>query len=281
MNKRSTVLIDGDVLVYRVAASLEIATEFPDDMWVLWADASEGRYVVDAMIKSILEKTKCTSYRICLTAPNNFRLSVDETYKGNRAETRKPMILKALREYTLEYHGAELRPRLEGDDLLGIFATGENLDDGLIYSIDKDLRTVPGYHWDHKAEKIIRISEEEAFSFFMSQVLSGDPTDGYSGCPGVGEGTAKKALEAGSGLVPYQHELKSGARKGEVETRYRSEPMEPWPIVLSYYEKAGLGYDEALVQARLARILQSTDYDHGRIILWEPPMSEPKEPQDG
>jgi hypothetical protein len=43
-----------------------------------------------------------------------------------------------------------------------------------------------------------------------------------------------------------------------------------WDTVVEAYEKAGLTEDDALVTARLARILRAEDYDGVNIKLWEP-----------
>src|SRR5690606_6425141 len=103
------------------------------------------------------------------------------------------------------------------------------------------------------------------------QTLAGDVTDGYSGCPGVGDVGARRALESATKLWPVEHTLKSGKRKGEVETRWEEVPAEtPWKTVLSYYRKAGLTPKDAIHQARLARILRADDYVNGEVQLWKP-----------
>jgi DNA polymerase-1 len=45
-----------------------------------------------------------------------------------------------------------------------------------------------------------------------------------------------------------------------------------WNAVLNAYEKAGLSEQDALVQARVARILRASDYDfkERKVKLWEP-----------
>ena len=77
----------------------------------------------------------------------------------------------------------------------------------------------------------------------MYQTLTGDSTDGYSGCPSVGDKTARKIL-------------------GDNPT---------WGDVISAYEKRGLTEQDAMVQARVARILRFKDYDFVKHqpILWE------------
>jgi DNA polymerase-1 len=52
-----------------------------------------------------------------------------------------------------------------------------------------------------------------------------------------------------------------------------SEPTDDlWLVVTSNYAKAGKTADDALLMARLARILRNEDYDkeNERIILWTP-----------
>ena len=79
------------------------------------------------------------------------------------------------------------------------------------------------------------ISEDEANYWHMMQTLTGDSTDGYSGCPKVGVKTAQKIL--GDHIqVPL---------------------LDLWMRVLVAYAKVGYSTDEALAQARVARILRN------------------------
>jgi DNA polymerase-1 len=46
-----------------------------------------------------------------------------------------------------------------------------------------------------------------------------------------------------------------------------------WQAIVTTYEKAGLTEDDAIIQARCARILRYEDIDNeGEIILWTPPV---------
>lgn len=93
-------------------------------------------------------------------------------------------------------------------------------------------------------------SLEEANRYFFMQVLTGDPTDGYKGCPGIGPKRAEKILEGVNVL----------------------DEKEAWRAVVGAYASKGLTEEEALQQARVARILRHTDYDLEKeeVILWEP-----------
>ena len=74
---------------------------------------------------------------------------------------------------------------LEADDVLGILATEPSNEERIIVSIDKDLYQIPA-----KVSKDGKTYEgyqkNEANYWHMMQTLTGDSTDGYSGCPKVG-----------------------------------------------------------------------------------------------
>lgn len=246
---RDTVLIDGDILIFQVASSAEVATEFEEDLWVLWADAKEARNAVDNAIEAILTMTGCDNYIFCLTGANNFRYKVSDTYKSNRTGKRKPMLLKHLREYTKDKHDARCLDTLEGDDIIGILATGGDKDKMVIYSADKDLKTIEGVHYD--GGLMTEITLDEANKFFYTQVLTGDTTDGYKGCPQVGAVGAAKLL-------------------ADCTTE-----LELWAAVVAAYEKKGLTAEDAIVQARQAYILKAKNLNqHGSVVMWQPPEKE-------
>jgi DNA polymerase-1 len=167
-----------------------------------------------------------------------------------------------------------VRPRLEGDDILGILATWQKVrGEKVIVSIDKDMKTIPGLYCRDLDAGIVEVSEEEADNWHLIQTLAGDQTDGYPGCPGIGMDRAAKAILEPTILVPYEHELTRGPRKGEIEIRYREEPTDDkWQAVVTRYAAAGLSEEVALMNARVARILRASDYDfkNKRPILWTP-----------
>jgi 5'-3' exonuclease len=191
---------------------------------------------------------------LCISAGRNFRYDVDPTYKANRKGTRKPVAYtevlaraKAAWPY-FEHEG------LEADDVLGIF--GSRLQNSIICSADKDMRTIPCTLWDGKA--LQKITEGEANYRFMYQTLIGDTADGYPGCPSIGPKKAEALL-------------KSNFKIGEKTVNHTIGTM--WSRVRGAFEKAGLTEADALKQARLARILRNEDWDskNKRPILWTPP----------
>jgi len=55
-------------------------------------------------------------------------------------------------------------------------------------------------------------------------------------------------------------------------TKILEDAEDPWAAIVATYESRGLTEDDALIQARCARILRACDYDFKRreIILWQP-----------
>ncbi|QQM14016.1 exonuclease [Rhizobium phage vB_RleA_TRX32-1] len=248
-----TLLIDADVVAYVAASSLEVATDWGDGYWTWHVDEFEVQKKVKQIIDDTMEDLKGDSCKLCLTdSLGNFRKSVLATYKGNRSNIKKPLVLMKTKQWMIDELGAYFRPGLEGDDCMGILATMKGTDERIIVSIDKDMKTVPGKfcrYTDSKA-KIVEYSEKEADYWHLYQTLMGDATDGYPGCPGIGP----KKAEAILGPID-EFDLAEG-----------------WARVLAAFEKAKLTETDALTQARVARILRACDYDFKKKepILWQP-----------
>lgn len=265
-----TLLVDADTLVYQVASAAEVPIQWDDWLFTLHSDFNECKSRIADMIASLSEDLSADRIILALTDAENWRKSVMPTYKFHRKSVRKPVCFHALREYLTESYEVFQRPTLEGDDVLGILATHPKLVPGekIIVSIDKDMKTVPGYHLnDMKArdrieegeistleEAIVEVSEAEATYWHLFQTLTGDTTDGYKGCPGYGPVTAKKLL----GIEP-------------------GDPVDmpvQWPKIVAAYVKAGLNEAEALQNARVARIVRAHDWDFQKkgVRLWSPPV---------
>ena len=256
-------LIDADILAYQAAAVSEQAVDWEDGLWTLHAFEQDAINAFESAFKSILEKTEAKSYLLCFSDKENWRKAVLPTYKSNRTGVRKPMLLNFIKEYCYSEHRFVQIPTMEGDDILGVYATMprklEAVNDLIICSIDKDLKTIPGQHYNFGRNEFFEITEHQADYWHMVQTLTGDTTDGYAGCPGIGPVTAekilKKALDEGT---PW-------ANPEQLREIY-------WKHVVATYAKAGLGEEEALTQARVARILRDSDFDQisKKVILWTP-----------
>jgi DNA polymerase-1 len=240
------LLIDADIPCYRAASACETEVDWGDDVWSIYTDVAKAKELFVGYIDKFIEDTKCSELKLCYTARDNFRNEVYPAYKGNR-KSRKPVGYGALKEWSKTLYPFFEKPTLEADDCMGILATkfkGKTM----IVTMDKDLKTIPGtlWHLDQKLNgKKLQVSEKDAWAWFLTQALTGDVTDGFPGCPGVGPVSAKKLLDS----------------KGYV-----------WETVKQAYIKAGLTEEDALTQARCARILHESDWDfeNNQVKLWNP-----------
>lgn len=182
----------------------------------------------------------------------NWRHAVYPAYKANRKDKPRPVILGQLIEYVKGVHPTYQRPTLEADDVMGILATSAKIikhpGEKIIVSVDKDMRSIPGVFHCLTDGITSEISEDEADRWHMLQTLTGDTADGYPGCPGIGPVKANRILDQG----------------GRCE--------EWWPLVVSAFKAAGLSEEDALVQARIARICRACDYNFKlkEVKLWNP-----------
>jgi DNA polymerase-1 len=266
------LLVDGDPLVYRFAHQHQKAVRWDAETWSYIGDESGAKRSIRLWFDTLKERLGADEVRVYLSDPQfNWRHAILPSYKGNRAAWKefvfghdelaipkpgpqRPMLYRTLRDHLVEDYGAYFLPSLEADDVLGIASTAPP--DGnmrIIVSPDKDMKTVPGFLFNPDQAKIgvSAISVADANWNHLYQTLVGDSVDNYGGCPQVGP---KRALS----ILP---------EKGR---DWRAE--HGWTCVVDAYKKAGLGEEEALVMARVARVLRWGEYekDTNQVSLWEP-----------
>ncbi|MGL5935060.1 MAG: hypothetical protein ACRCZI_05505 [Cetobacterium sp.] len=264
---KTVALIDADILVYQTAVTSEKVVDWGDDLWTLHSDFHEAKDLLAQKIHQIKEDLKPDEMRFALSDPtgNYFRKAIYPKYKQNRKAVRKPLVWKSLRDYITTTYGSTVIPGLEGDDVLGIWATGPrattDYQNRIIVSIDKDFKTIPCQYYNLTSRKTITVSFAEATYYHMFQTLTGDTADGYPGCPGIGPKTAERLLL----------QAIDGDREGGDWTFNESAA---WDQIVGAYHKAKLGEGVALQMARCARILHAVDFDFTtkQPKLWEAPI---------
>lgn len=245
--KPRTLLIDGDILFYKAAAVSQGVVEFEPGVQTTWLDEDQCISRFEQAMDWLLSRANFVGYAVCLTDHHrNFRKELEPTYKGNRKAVTKPALLPFIEAHAIESHPTLAYPRLEADDVLGIHATSGEYPNPVIVSADKDLRQIPGEHLVDG--KITTITALEGHTWHLTQSIIGDPTDGYKGLPGAGPKAAERILA------------------GRVENHSY------WPEIVAAYEAKGFDEDHALLQARLAYILQHGDYRErdSKVKLWKP-----------
>lgn len=258
------LLIDADFTLFQATSAVERDSVFENEagaqVHILHSDRAEAMDNFMRSVTGYMNALKADEAVLVFSGPNNFRKTLWDGYKAHRKSTRKPLcywdIIADLRA------GDEFRVLsedcLEGDDYIGILATRPSSVERIVVSDDKDMQTLPNTQL-YRMGELKAVTADDAEEFWLYQTLMGDSTDGYKGCPGIGPVAARKVLE---------------------------KPGDPWQNVLDAYRNAyakdkdaeklkwlGMAPDDlALLNARLARILRSTDWDSKlrRPILWTP-----------
>jgi DNA polymerase-1 len=178
--------IDGDIIAYRAAFSPSAG------------DVQGACDIALEYIRTIVENLNGEerSLKLYLSGHGNFRdaIGVTKKYKGNRPETRPPLV-KEVKEFLASGDwDAAVSQDEEADDLMAIDATTYG-DAYTLCSIDKDFDQVPGQHYNFVKFRKYYVTEREAQLFFYKQILTGDRADNVPGIRGIGPVTAQKLLK--------------------------------------------------------------------------------------
>ena len=235
------LLIDADFIVYKNCAAAESEVDFGDDVILVTSNFSDAYSATKRELTRIQDKFGSFSTLVLFFSDSeNFRKKILPDYKGHR-NRKKPCGYKRIIGALKKEYKVIIKPTLEADDSMGIYAT--KYPGNCIVSPDKDMRQIPGqlYNFD----EVFTVSKEEGAKWHLIQSCSGDQTDGYSGVPGIGVKRAEALFE---------------------EHGYS------WKTVLKAFTDKGLTEVDALINARLARILTVDDYDFKKRepILWTP-----------
>lgn len=255
----TTLLVDADVIAVRAALYCQSTFNFGGDDIIEYHEEDLPDYI-DGEIESYCQRLKTTNVVCVLSSSINFRKDVLPTYKEGRPT--KPKLHGLAKEYIRDNYETREKEGLEGDDVLGILSTHPTLIKGkkIIVSIDKDMKTIPGYLFDPDNDtKARKISEIEADRFWLLQAMMGDTVDNYKGCPGIGKVRGTQLLED---VLEWGTPWASNAQLIN----------EAWSRIVKLFESKELTEEDALVQARVARICRHTDYDYKKkeVILWTP-----------
>jgi 5'-3' exonuclease len=261
----TVALIDADIIIYESAYRCQTKVDWGDgEGETATANFPDAQEDFRATVAFIARRTGSDEGLLALTDSDrdaNFRRAVWPTYKAHR-ETKgdgRPLLYSALREWVRQEFVVKEIKGIEGDDTIGILATGDvnglpkDTRERIMCSVDKDLLTIPGRHfnWRKEEEGIIEVTPEQAWYNLMTQTLVGDSTDNYPGCPGIGAVKAFRYLETLSELPEWAQ----------------------WEEVEALFVERGLTEADALIQARCARILQAEDwnFETKQVRLWTPP----------
>ncbi len=233
------LLVDADYIVYKSCAGAETDIDWGDDVIMVVSKFSEAMKNVQRDLTRIKQEFMWDTPEMVLffSDSKNFRKKIYPDYKGHR-NRKKPCGYRRVISALSDLYEVIRIPELEADDAMGIYATEHP--GNVIVSPDKDMRQIPGRLYN--MNESFTITPEEGYQWHLIQTMAGDQTDGYSGCPGIGIKRAVALFD---------------------EHGYT------WDTVVKTFQTKDMTEEDALINARLAKILTTNEYD-GRVIPWTP-----------
>lgn len=231
-------LLDADLIPYRIGFTLDEDAYSDALMAVQEGEVSDmsdtPQYLeainrVDATINLWVEKSgadACIPYLTDCPEQARYDFAFTKKYKDRTAS--KPPFFKEMKEHIRIKHKAVYCTEYEADDgmsieqckSMGLLFDGEDIAEGakktfantIIVSVDKDLKIIPGWHYDpvkdikswvtefgsldpvyDKNDKMTKLAGD-GLMFFYSQILVGDAVDTYPGLPRCGPVKAYNTL---------------------------------------------------------------------------------------
>jgi 5'-3' exonuclease len=179
------LLVDGDIIAFRCAASVEPSTKAEPRTLTPEETNFEREIAIarcDTLMRELIHTTGADTYQCFLSGRGNFRYQVYPEYKANRRDTIDPRFRKDCKDFLVTEWHAEYSEGCEADDLLGICQT----DDTIIASIDKDLLMIPGQHYNWVRDEQIFVDGIDGIKHLYKQMLIGDKADNIIGVQGLG-----------------------------------------------------------------------------------------------
>lgn len=241
------LLVDADIVAFRHTFLNTDTIDWGDGNVQEIRDLERARGEAIDFIDHLAEITWATHVVLCFTGKENFRYDCFPDYKSGRKE--KPEMLDDLKDAMACSRSSIKHPKLEADDVLGILLSRYE-DRATLASIDKDLDQVAGWHYNWNRKETYKTTMESGQKFFWTQVLTGDPTDGYKGVKGIGPKKADKILT---------DDVMTGT------------DQEIYDVVLEVYLANGHTEEYMISQINCAYMLQDHNFDleTNTMTLWE------------
>lgn len=187
-------LIDADKMKHLVA--YDVSCDLKNN---LFRSPERLSMFIEERLNEVFQRYTAKGYIFCFSGKSNntFRahIAIEKEYKGSRKEDPsfyegKIEDMSEVVSTVMKRHPTLLFNNLEADDVICFMQT----EDTFVDSNDKDLKQIPGLHFNHDTKDLIVVSEEEAFRNLCSQMITGDSTDCIPGLKGYGPAKAEKLM---------------------------------------------------------------------------------------
>lgn len=184
--------------------------------WV-WQELGNGKehskelvdtIIEDKLREDIFDQFECRAYIFCFSAPSKqvFRnwIAQEKEYKGNRKNRadyydypEKFEDMGYVFKYIKQRYSTLIFDDLEADDIVAMLQQPE---DTFIFSHDKDLKQVVGFHYDMEKRVLMYTDESTGLCMLLDQMLKGDTIDNIPGLVGFGDKALMKHQEECEGM---------------------------------------------------------------------------------
>ena len=240
----TTILIDGDGLLYRACKAVEIEEQFGPNHHVLFSSFHDAKDKYNRLLEDLLDNLSDVDdlrYKVYLSGSHNWRYQVLPSYKSNRVD-RKPLCYARTKEWLLDDCSAVMESSMEADDLIAMVMS--TYEDCAAVSQDKDFYSVPGkfirLDGDMNPQPTALTTPPSARFNHLVQAVAGDRVDGYYGCKGYGP---KKSVKFLNDLVSVEDEIQV------------NEIQDVWKEVEDLFTASGHEMGEAKVNATVAHLI--------------------------
>lgn len=153
---------------------------------------------IDKQMNMIIGSHFYDSVHVAVKGFGNFRKDLYPQYKANRKrdEELKPYLALGW-EHMKDKWNAEEAHGMEADDLVSIWAYNarDHEEQYVVCGIDKDLKQIPGDHFNYHKETWEFVDDDMANYNLMLQCLTGDTGDNIPGIRGIGPKKAERILQ--------------------------------------------------------------------------------------
>ncbi len=177
------ILIDGDTVAYRAAASCEPTKKKP-----FLEPEREAIFRADAMMINIMLNCRTEDHIAFFSCASgdNFRYRVDPLYKHRRKGVPKPTHYYPVVDYLWNNWKCKMCFGYEADDGIGInYMPGD-----IVAANDKDMLQIAGQHYNFVKDEHIEVSDYLGQYQLWHQMLEGDYSDSIDGVAGIGKAKA-------------------------------------------------------------------------------------------
>lgn len=200
-----------------------------------------ARLFCDNMLDTIFEDTGCAHFTIYMGGSNNFRKIIYPEYKANRKGLPSPVHKEFVRKHLQTKYAAAIVDWVEADDALAVaqldtFNTTKDLSGTVLCSFDKDMKQIPGNHYNIITREAYSINHTEAEANLYRQMLTGDVADNIPGIRGIGAKKSDKIIAECGGDIKKLTQ-----------------------VIKDKYEASGIDFDVNMALLRMLRTNQEWD----------------------